>query len=398
MKAMLVSLLVCSFVCGCRDRAGTDDEAVPHSEAAAGSPVAHEAEAADRLLRIDAAMLRDVRITTTAAEARPSGEGVTALGELHVNDDAYAEVGTPITARVLEVRVAVSEPVQAGQALVELQSVELGRARADYLRAGARAQLANQALRRTRTLAAERIAPQREVQEAEAEAQGAAADVAAAAAGLGALGITANDEAVGADSAHFVLRAPIGGSVIDRQAVQGQLVDPAQPLFRIADLTRLWLIVHVFEREAVRLSLGATPRVTFAALPGRTFAGTLSMIGAQVDVRSRTVPVRIEIANDAGLLRPGMSATAWLPLGEAGAPIVAVPTAALQRVGDAWCVFLPHGEGVFDVRPVGRGRDLNGEVEIVTGVTAGETIVVDGAFLLKAEAERVSGDGEHHEH
>jgi len=397
MKA-IIALVLCGLVCGCQDRAPSDDAAAAHSEHAPGGPVAHDTDAPDQLLRIDAEMLRDVRVTTTAAEARPSGGGVTALGELRVNEDAYAEVGTPLAARVVTVRVALGATVQAGQGVVELQSVELGRARAEYLRARARARLANQALSRKRTLAADRIAPQREVEEAEAEAQGAAADVAAAAAVLGALGVAANDAAVGTDSAHFVLRSPIGGSVIDRQAVQGQLAEPAQPLFRIADLSRLWLIVHVFERDAVRLTLGAAARVTFAALPGRTFVGTLTMLGTQVDVSSRTVPVRIEIANDDGVLRPGMSATGWLPLGEAGEPIVAVPAAALQRLGDAWCVFLPHADGAFEVRRVGRGRDLNGEVEIVNGLAAGEPIVVDGAFLLKAEAERVRGEGEHHEH
>ena len=397
MKTSL-AVVLCGLLCGCQESAPIGGPAAEHSEHAPSGPVAHDAEAPDQHLRIDAAMLRDVRVTTAAAEARPGGGGVTALGELHVNEDAYAEVGTPLAARVVKVRVALSETVQAEQVLVELQSVELGRARAEYLRARARVQLANQALGRKRALAAERIAPQREVQEAEADALGAAADVAAAAAALGALGVAANDAAVGAESAQFVLRSPIGGAVIDRQAVQGQLVEPAQPLFRIADLSQLWLIVHVFERDAVRLALGATARVTFAALPGRTFAGTLSMIGKQVDVNSRTVPVRIGIANDNGLLRPGMSATGWLPLSEAGGPIVAVPAAALQRVGDAWCVFVPHAEGAFEIRRVGRGRDLNGEVEIVNGLAAGETIVVDGGFLLKAEAERASGEGEHHDH
>jgi cobalt-zinc-cadmium efflux system membrane fusion protein len=399
MRTAALLLVVTMFSsAGCKE--------VPHEERAAekGGRVpgeqatAHEGET-ENLLRIAPEMLRDLRITTAPAEARVSGEGVTALGELRVNDDAYAEVGTPVAARVLTVLVGVGDVVQAGQPLVELRSVELGKARAEYLRAQARAQLTSRVLQRKRGLAAERIVPQRELQEAEAEALAAAAELAAAAAGLKALGVGENDVREGdAASAELVLRAPIAGTVIDRTVVRGQMADPASPLLRVADLSRLWLIAHAFERDAVRIQVGAAARASFPALPGQTFAGTVAMVGKQVDVSSRTVPVRIEIANDGDVLRPGMSATARLPLGDAGGSIVAVPTAALQHRADGWCVFIPRADGSFEIRPVGRGRDLGGEVEVVNGLQAGETVVVDGAFLLRAEAERARGAGEHHDH
>jgi cobalt-zinc-cadmium efflux system membrane fusion protein len=186
--------------------------------------------------------------------------------------------------------------------------------------------------------------------------------------------------------------------VIDRDVSRGQMVEPAHVLFRIADLARLWLTVHAFERDAVRIAPNATARVSLAALPGRSFTGTVVLVGRRVDPDSRTVAVRVELDNTDGVLRPGMSATAWLPLGEAASMVVAVPAAAVQRVEEGWAVFLPRGEGVFERRQVGRGRDLGGEVEILHGLTPGETVVVEGAFLLKAEAEKARGEGEHHEH
>jgi cobalt-zinc-cadmium efflux system membrane fusion protein len=137
--------------------------------------------------------------------------------------------------------------------------------------------------------------------------------------------------------------------------------------------------------------------VAIPALPGTTLTGRVATVGAQVDVSSRTIPVRIDLDNAGGVLRPGMSATAWLPLGE-GAPVLAVPAAALQRVEDRWSVFIPRSEEAFEIRSVGRGRDLGGEVEILNGLKAGDTVVVDGAFLLKAEAEKARGAGEHHHH
>jgi cobalt-zinc-cadmium efflux system membrane fusion protein len=111
------------------------------------------------------------------------------------------------------------------------------------------------------------------------------------------------------------------------------------------------------------------------------------------------VPVRLEVPNADGVLRPGMSATVSLPVGETSGQVVAVPMAAVQRVADKWCVFLPRGPGAFEARPVGRGRDLGGEVEILSGLAPGDEVVVDGAFLLKAEFDKARGEGGHdHSH
>ena len=198
----------------------------------------------------------------------------------------------------------------------------------------------------------------------------------------------------GASASSLVLRSPVTGVVLERTLALGQTADPAKPLFRIGELSTIWLTVHAFERDAVRLVTGAPARITFAALPGRTFDGKVALIGQSVDPNSRTVAVRIDLPNRDRLLRPGMSATAWLPVGEQGT-LLAVPAAAVQRVRDRWCVFIPKDHRTFEIRPIGRGRDIAGEVEILSGLSAGEPIVVDGAFLLKAETERSAADGEH---
>jgi cobalt-zinc-cadmium efflux system membrane fusion protein len=108
------------------------------------------------------------------------------------------------------------------------------------------------------------------------------------------------------------------------------------------------------------------------------------------------VPIRIDVKNPTGLLRPGMSATAAVSVGAAGAPILTVPVASVQRVRNEWCVFLPRNENHFEIRRIGRGRDLGGEVEVLSGLSAADTVVVDGAFLLKAQAEK--GEAGHDEH
>ncbi len=148
----------------------------------------------------------------------------------------------------------------------------------------------------------------------------------------------------------------------------------------------------------MRLLSGGHADVTLSALPGATFSGAVSRIGGEVDVTSRTVSVRLDLAPDPRL-RPGMAATAAVDAAASGEPVVTIPAAALQRLGGGWVVFVPDSEDVYQIRPVGRGRDLGSAVEILSGLSAGEAVVLDGAFLLKAEAEkRQGGGGGHHDH
>ena len=368
-----------------KQKAGNEVQAVPASTVE---------KTPENILRIKPEMLRDLRITTAVVELRRGGEGVHLLGELRVNENAYAEIGAPIAARIVNILAAPAQAIRKGQELAVLQSTELGKTRAELITAQAKLDLAQKTLERKRSLAAEKIVPARDVQEAEANFATAEADVRAIRTTLRALG--AGDES--SDASQFVLRSPISGIVIERTAMQGQMADPQRTLFRVADLSRLWLNVHAFERDAVRVKVGSSARITFAALPGQTFGGNVTLVGKQVDADSRTVAVRIEVENAQQLLRPGMSATAFVPLGKETERVIAVPTAALQRLEANWIVFLLTGKDSFEIRIVGRGRDLGGEIEIVSGLKPGEKVVVEGAFLLKAEAEKLKGEGKEHEH
>ncbi|MEA2489760.1 MAG: rane fusion protein heavy metal efflux system [Acidobacteriota bacterium] len=352
------------------------------------------AERPANLLEIEETMLRDLRLTTAKVEERAGGEGVNVVGELQADQGRYAEVGPSVTARVVRLLAVPGQNVRAGQVLAEAQSVELGRARADHDAAEARVTLARSALERKRALA-DRIVPRREVQEAEADLAAAQAELRAASATLQALGASATR---GGDASRLPLVSPIAGTVIERNIALGQMIDPEHVAFRIGDLGSLWLIAHVFERDAVRVAAGAPARITLAAYPGQAFTGRVTYIGRQVDPQSRTIPVRVELANPRQVLRPGMSASAWLQVSAAGEMVVTVPVAALQRVRDQWVVFVPKSDRTFEIRTIGRGRDLQAEVEVLSGLRPGETVVVDGAFLLKAEAEKAEGGGEEHEH
>lgn len=362
-------------------------------ESAAVAPETHAEE--ENAIHLSEDMVRDLRISTSRVEERTGAQAVEALGELSADGNRYAEVAPPAGGQIVRMLVETDAVVRAGDPLAELRSSELGRARADLLAATARRDLARQTLERKQGLAGERIVAQREVQEADAALQAADAEARAAAAVLEAFDVSGDP--AGTSGPLFLLRAPIAGRVVERRAVLGQYADPSAVLFTIADLTRMWMVAHVFERDAVNVRAGTTAHVTLAALPGQEFDGRVALVGRQVEAGSRTLPVRIELANADGRLRPGMSAGARIELTGPTQTILTVPAAALQRVGERWLTFVPNGQNEYEMRPVGRGRDLGNEVEVVSGLRAGDTVVVEGAFLLKAEAEKRSG-GATHEH
>ncbi len=384
MRRVLFALAVAA--CSGKADAPRDHQApepVPHE----GSDPANggKPHAEPPLIKIAPDMLRDLRITLGKAQSRAAGETVSAPGELHVDEDTYAEVAAPVTARVTKVLAKPGDKVTAGQPLVVLNSPELAQSRAEVDAAKARLDVARKTAERKRQLVADRLVPEREQIEADAALSEAEAAYSVASATLRKYGGAAGEAAL-------TIQAPLAGTVIERSVVMGQLADPSKTLFRIGDLSTLWLVAHVFERDALRVTPGASATATFAALPGTSVAAVIRTIGKEVDPASRTIAIRLDVPNADGNLRPGMSATVALPLGDAGtSQVLVVPAAAVQRVGDGWAVFIPHAEGTFEARPIGRGRDLAGDVEILSGLQPGETVVIDGAFLLKAEADKASG-------
>jgi cobalt-zinc-cadmium efflux system membrane fusion protein len=387
-RATLIALVL---VVGCGDkRSAANDHDVPEPVEHGGSNKVH-GDAAPELIKIAPDMMRDLRVTIGKVEARAAGETASALGELHVNEEAYAEVASPVSARVTRVLARPGDVVKVGQVLAELNSPELGESRAGVDAARARLEVARKNAERKRALAADRLIPDREKLEADAALSEAEAAYNVATSGLRKYGGAAGETSL-------AIKSPIAGTVIDRTVVMGQLADPSKTLFRVGDLSTLWLIAHMFERDAVRVTIDRHAIASFAALPGKTTDAVVRSIGREVDAASRTIAIRLDVPNPEGVLRPGMSATASIPLGSANdAPVLVVPAAAVQRVGEAWVVFVPHGPNAFEAKRLGRGRDLGSDVEILSGLKAGDEIVIDGAFLLKAEADKARGGGEHEE-
>ncbi len=366
------------------DGSGAHQQGVPHEEHSLG----------DGVVRIEPTMLRDLRVTTAKVTVKPGGDVIAALGQVGVNQNAFAEISAPLAGRISGLHVQAGQTVRRGQALASLESPELGTRRAAVTRARAELSTAERTYQRKQKLGAERIVPMREVADAEALVTSAGASLSAAVAELSALG----GDAARGEGGGLSLTSPVSGTVLERQTVLGRFVAPGDLLFRIGSMQTLWVTVNVFERDAIRVQPGTNAKLVLPAYPGKSFDAVVVTIGREVDDASRTLPVRLDVPNQEQLLRPGMSATAWLQVGARSDNLLVVPSAAMQRLEDGWVVFVPGGPGEFDVRAVGRGRDLGDDVEVLSGLSAGESVVVDGAFLLKAEAEKSGGGGDEHGH
>jgi Cu(I)/Ag(I) efflux system membrane fusion protein len=177
----------------------------------------------------------------------------------------------------------------------------------------------------------------------------------------------------------------IGGYVVQKMAVQGMRVAPADTLYDIADLSHLWVLADVYEHDLALLTLGAAGRVRIAALPEKEWKGKITYISPTVEEKTRTVKVRIEVDNPGGLLKPDMFADVFLQV-DRGEGLV-VPEGAVIDAGDRNLIFLDRGEGRFEPREVRLGVKANGGgIQVLSGVSEGDRVVIAANFLLDSES------------
>lgn len=360
----------------------------------------HETEpAASGRLQIDPDMLQDLRLTTAVVRARLEVDTIQAIGEIRLDPDAASHVGSLVAARIIELRARVGDLVTAGTVLAVLESPEVGRARSELIAARSQLGAAQRIYGRKQRLANDQVVSASDSDRASAEVAQARGAVDSANALLAALGATDDlDGKVQLTGGQFLVRARSGGTVLTRVAVLGAHTDAEETLFTLGDLSRLIAVVHPFERDAIHVRPGVASDVTLAALPGRPLHGKVLWTSPEVDPVSHALDVVLSVEDPEHVARPGMTVTAELALGSEGERVITVPLAALQRVEDDWVVFKPGSEaGVYEIVEVGRGRDLGDTIEVLSGLSDGDTIVVDGAFVLKAEAAKAAGGGEEEE-
>src|SRR3972149_8398292 len=183
------------------------------------------------------------------------------------------------------------------------------------------------------------------------------------------------------------VRAPFSGTVVERHATLGEVIEPAVKLFTIADLSTLWIIADVPEKDIPLVKTGLPIEIKFSPYPDEVFEGTVTYIGDQIHPSTRTVKVRTEVDNSLGKLKPEMFATILITT-EVMSDVLAIPGEAVQTDGNKKIVFIDKGNGGFEKREVSLGRQVDSFYQVVDGIKVGEKLVTKGSFLLKSEAQK----------
>ncbi len=344
-------------------------------------------EEGPRILEVPEEVSARTTFETAHVEAVSTGGPIGALAHLSVDEHRYALVDAPAPGRVVALLAHVGDRVEIGTALVELSSGDVGALRSELASVRTRITTTESRLDRRRILLGEHLGNANELEAAESEladaraAEGRILSALRAADARGASGASR-----GSGGGGLIVRSPIAGVVLEHHAFPGEAATEDDHLFEISDITSLWLIAHVSEAEAAHLTEGTPARVTFPSRPGEVRTLATALVGDRVDEGTRTVEVRIDVDNTDAALRPGMAASVlFLPPGEN--EVLLVPRGAVQHPSAGWCVFVALGERRYELRPVVRGRELEGEIEILEGLSGGEDVVTQGSFLLRSMAD-----------
>jgi len=373
--ALLLLLLLAAPLAGCRD-------SEPPSEAVAeGAEPAeqHEAKAGDVvLLDSTALVIGGIRVSPVETV---QATGIPVTGTITYDANRVSHVGPRTAGRIIRLSADIGQQVRAGQPLAILESAEVGQVRAQEQEAESLVQIARENFQREKRLEQQGITSRKELLTAEAELRRQEAALQSAREQLRVLG------AGNGDGGQFALTAPFAGVVVARDGSIGEMTTPADQIFTVANLSRLWIELDVYERDLSRIKPGQAVEVSTAAYPRRVFPGRIVYIGDVLDPQKRTVRARVEIPNEDRLLKPGMFASGRVLVGGGGAPVIVVPQDAVQEIEGNKVVFVPGNRpGEFRARTVQVGEPAdNGRVVITSGLSAGDTIVVSGAFALRSE-------------
>ncbi|GIW45042.1 MAG: cation efflux system membrane protein [Candidatus Binatia bacterium] len=327
------------------------------------------------------------RFTIGLPQTQRVSKKIPVPARIEVDETRAVRVGSPVMGRVVQLPVLEGQYVHRGQVVGIIHGADLTSIQQDFLKALARKAVAQRSLERAQALLDAGVISAAEHHRRELEFVEASAEVAALRDRLAMLGM--DSEAIDhlektrrIDSALRVV-APIGGVLLDRKVTVGQVVQPGEVLFEIADLSNLWLVADVPEQYASLLFPGQQVEGEVGALNGVVIRGALSFVAATVSAETRTIRVRMDVPNPEGRLKPAMMAKMVL-LGPQETRIV-VPQSAVVREGNRDFVFVEAGPDKFLLREVTLGDEVGNDRVVLSGLDGKEPIVLDGAFHLNNE-------------
>ena len=350
-----------------------------------------ESEAPTQDVRLSAKQVQLIGLKTSVAEETPVVVDLVLNGEVRANQDRTIEVLPQTAGIVREVMKNLGDRVTTNEQLAIIESRELAEAVASYLAGQSKLDLAQTQAQRDENLWRQKIISQQDYLTSKQAAAEAEIELRAAEQKLVLLGMDLHalkDHALNrSEPIRVPVLAPFDGTIIEKTVAIGDQVTDQSPLFRLANLDKVWVIASVFEQDMGKVAVGQTATVTLRAYPDKIFEGKVTWVSEVLDEKTRTLSTRIELDNREALLKPGSFARVVItvPTNEKG---VAVPASAIQHQKSDSIVFVEAGEGRYERREVKLGATSRNAVEVIDGLKPGDMVVTDGSFLLKSELDK----------
>jgi RND family efflux transporter MFP subunit len=316
------------------------------------------------VIAVDAATQQNMNLRTAEIQRGPLRKTIRTVGTIDYNETALADVTTRFKGWIEKLDVdATGQLVHRGEPLFEVSSPDLYQPQLDFLLAVTNKFKTFRSVKGQYTNAVRnlKLIGFQDAQIAEIET---------------------NRQVLKT----FKITAPISGFVIEKDAVQGQMVDAGIRLYRIADLGIVWVLAQIYEQDLPFVQLGQEVVVKVASMPDREFRGRVTFVYPTVDEKTRTAKVRLEFENPGYFLKPGMFVTAQIQ-SELDASAVLVPESAVLRSGVKNTVFVALAGGKFEARDVALGVEAENGIQVLNGLSAGERVVTSGQFLLDSESQ-----------
>ncbi|MFO1417158.1 MAG: efflux RND transporter periplasmic adaptor subunit [Methylotetracoccus sp.] len=352
------------------------------------APAADPEPAAPVVVNANAALLGKLTIVVVGQMELRDSLRVPARVEL--DQRRLAHIGATVSGRVVEIRHGLGDTVQRGDLLAVLNSGELATAQSDYLKAMSKLQLRRSAYTRAKHLHESGVLATANLQQRENELSEAEVDLNAATDHLIIMGM--NDRDVGELARRRTIKsfspitATLSGTIIERKITLGQVVQPSDAIFTVADLSHIWLVADISEQLAHWVREGDDAEAEIPALPGKRFSGRLIYVGDVIHPETRTAMIRMELPNDDGIVKPNMLAI--LLIRKLGSQQAVIPDEAVVREGNRDHVFVQTGPTQFRLQQVELGEQEGQVRPVLSGIAAGDRIVADGAFHLNNERMR----------
>lgn len=376
-----------------------DDHGVESGHAEEASHQDHNGDDDHGSVDLTPAQMDAFEVSTATVSGGPVAVTIERPAEVVYDENALAHVVPRVAGIARTINAAEGDEVAEGEVLAVLESRELADAKAAYLASLERLALAKENFARADALIDKRIVSAKAHLEAKTDYAEARINLRNARQKLFALGIgearlneiTGEDEA---DLTEYVMRAPLSGTVVARHLTRGESVPTDREAFVIADVSTVWVDISIYAHDLERVEAGQT--VTVATESGLETEGKIAFVTPNVSEETRTANARVFLTNEPMRLRPGMFVTARIAVTEEPAE-VRVPAAALQNHEGRDVVFVKDNEGRLKPRPVTLGRRNSDYVEVLAGLRAGDTVVTDGAFIVKSQLAK-SGFDDGHNH